>query len=134
LLTPAFSWESANTADNYHFMLASDAGFTSVLVNEKVSQVAYTPDVTLEYSTTYYWKVQAYKGTKAISRWSDVSVFTTMSEAPAPTPPVTVTEPAPPATVIPTPVPLWALIAIIAIGAALIIAVIVLIVRTRRAV
>jgi hypothetical protein len=134
LLTPAFSWESANTADNYHFMLASDAGFTSVLVNEKVSQVAYTPDVSLEYNTTYYWKVQAYKGSEAISRWSDVSVFTTMSEPASPTPPVTVTQPPPPATVIPTPVPQWALIAIIAIGAALIIAVIVLIVRTRRAV
>jgi hypothetical protein len=135
LLTPAFSWEPANTADNYHFMLADNSAFTSPLVDTKVSEDAITPDVTLEYGTTYYWKVQAYKGDEAISRWSEVSVFTTVTEPPPP-PPTPAPSPTPTLTVepiiMPTPIPMWALITIIAIGAVLIIAVIVLIARTRR--
>ena len=116
-------------------MLADNAGFSSPLVDEKVSTDAYSPDVTLDYSSTYYWKVQAFKGNKAISRWSDVSVFTCKTEAappppPAPTPTLTV-QPATPI-ILPTPVPPALLWTIIGIGAALIIAVIVLIARTRR--
>ena len=135
LLTPAFSWEPAKTADSYAFMLADNGAFSSPLVDEKVSADAFTPDVTLDYSITYYWKVQAYKGNKAVSRWSDVSVFTTMSEPPpppppAPTPTLTV-EPATPI-ILPTPIPPALLWTIIGIGAVLIIAVIVLITRTRR--
>jgi len=82
-LMPAFSWESANTADSYQFMLADNAEFTSPLVNEKVPESAYQLDFELEYNSKI-----------------------------------------PPAL-------LWT---IIGIGALLIIAVIVLIVRTRRAV
>jgi hypothetical protein len=137
-LMPAFSWESANTADSYQFMLADNSEFTSPMVNEKVSSSAYQLDFELEYNSNYFWKVQAYKGTKALSRWSDVGAFTTISEPepppPSPPPPATVTQPAPAPVVIPTPIPPILLWVIVGIGAALIIAVIVLIVRTRRAV
>jgi hypothetical protein len=133
-LMPAFSWESANTADGYQFVLADNAEFATPLVNERVPESAYQLDFELEYNSNYFWRVMAYKGNEAISRWSDVGAFTTIVAPTSPTPPVTVTQPAQPPTVVPTPVPQWALIAIIAIGAVLIIAVIVLIVRTRRAV
>jgi hypothetical protein len=137
-LMPAFSWESANTADSYQFMLADNAEFTSPLVNEKVPESAYQLDFELEYNSNYFWKVQAFKGTEAISRWSDVGAFTTIAEPaappPSPPPPATVTQPAPAPIVIPTPIPPALLWTIIGIGALLIIAVIVLIVRTRRAV
>jgi hypothetical protein len=136
-LMPAFSWESANTADAYQFVLADNAEFTSPLVNEKVSESAYQLDFELEYNSNYFWKVQAYKGTEALSRWSDVGAFTTMEKAVAPPsqpPPATVTQPAPAPIVLPTPIPPILLWVIIGIGALLIIAVIILIVRTRRAV
>ena len=129
-LTPAFSWESAKAADAFEFVLATDSAFTAVLVTETVSTDAFQPAVTLEYSTNYYWKVRALKGAVAISRWSDISVFTTVAKPVAPTPPVTVSPPVtiPPATPI-TPAWIWA---IVIIGAILVIAVIVLIVTTRR--
>jgi len=136
-LMPAFSWESAESADGYQFMLADNAAFTSPLVNEKVPESAYQLDFELEYNSNYFWKVMAYKGTVALSRWSDVGAFTTMEKAvapPAPTPPATVTQPAPAPIVLPTPIPPALLWTIIGIGALLIIAVIVLIVRTRRVV
>jgi len=137
-LMPAFSWEGAKTADSYQFMLADNSEFASPLVDKKVSSSAYQLDFELEYNSNYFWRVQAYKGTKALSRWSDVGAFTTISEPepppPSPPPPATVTQPAPAPVVIPTPIPPVLLWVIVGIGAALIIAVIVLIVRTRRAV
>jgi len=136
-LMPAFSWESAKTADGYQFVLADNAELASPLVNKKVSSSAYQLDFELEYNSNYFWKVMAYKGTKAISRWSDIGAFTTLEKAvapPAPAPPATVTQPAPGPIVIPTPIPPALLWTIIGIGALLIIAVIVLIVRTRRVV
>jgi len=136
-LMPAFSWQSAKNADGYQFVLADNAEFASPLVDEKVPESAYNLDFELEYNTNYFWKVMAYNGSKAISRWSDVGAFTTITKevpSPSPAPPATVTQPAPAPVVIPTPIPPVLLWTIIGIGALLIIAVIVLIVRTRRAV
>jgi len=96
-LMPAFSWESAKTADSYQFVLADNAEFTSPLVNEKTPESAYNLDFELEYNTNYFWRVMAYKGNEAISRWSDIGAFTTITEPeappPPPSPPVTVTQP-----------------------------------------
>ncbi len=138
-LMPAFSWQSAKNADGYQFVLADNAEFTSPLVNEKTSESAYNLDFELEYNTNYFWRVMAYNGSKAISRWSDIGAFTTITElvpvsTPTPAPPVTVTQPAPAPIVIPTPIPPFLLWVVVGIGAALIIAVVVLIIRTRRAV
>jgi len=137
-LMPAFSWESAKNADSYQFVLADNAEFTSPLVNEKVPESAYNLDFELEHNSNYFWRVMAYNGNKAVSRWSDIGAFTTITEPgappPSPPPPATVTQPAPAPIVIPTPIPPVLLWVIVGIGAALIIAVIVLIVRTRRAV
>jgi len=136
-LMPAFSWESAKSADSYQFMLADNAEFTSPLVNEKVPESAYQLDFELEYNSNYFWRVMAYKGNDALSRWSDIGAFTSIEKAvapPTPAPPATVTQPAPAPVIMPTPIPPALLWTIIGIGALLIIAVIVLIVRTRRVV
>jgi hypothetical protein len=78
----------------------------------------------LDNSTTYYWKVRAIAKTTD-SEWAQ-GVFTTMSAPPTPpTPPPPPPEPEPPT----TPMYIWV---IIGVGAALVIAVIILIVRTRR--
>ena len=137
-LMPAFSWESAKNADSYQFVLADNAEFTSPLVNEKVPESAFNLGFELEYNSNFFWRVMAYNGNKAVSRWSDIGAFTTIEEPGAPPPPLpppaTVTQPAPAPIVIPTPIPPVLLWVIVGIGAALIIAVIILIIRTRRAV
>jgi len=134
-LLPAFSWETATGADGYQFQL-NDSPVFATLVDTNLTTEAYQVTTELEYGTTYYWRVRALKGDDAISRWSEVAVFTTMEEPAAPTTPVTTTTTtqAPAPIVLPTAIPPALLWTIIGIGAALIIAVIVLIVRTRRAV
>jgi multisubunit Na+/H+ antiporter MnhC subunit len=116
---------------------------------------------TLKYDTTYYWRVRGVtaepfvKGTTVVTPagpWQ-TGAFTTMADpakapgATAPTTPGTPTAPPTinvqpaPVTVNPTPVqtqvveviPQWMLLTVIVIGAVLIIALVVLIVRTRKA-
>jgi len=108
----------------------------------------YQPAAELDYASTYYWRVKGL-GTSTTTDWSPVTGFTTMAEPVEAAPPVVIqTMPAPiieippaqPAPIIeipaapPAPAPIapayiWA---VIIIGAVLVIAVIILIVRTRR--
>ena len=144
-LAPNFQWSPIAGATGYRLEIADNAAFTgatSMLVDSNVWAAS-----DLAYSTVYYWRVKAISGDTE-SSWAN-AVFTTMAEPVAPVPPVTI-QPAPPAvtpqvtvTVQPAPVttpeptpgvtPGW-IYAIIAVGAVLVIAVIVLIVRTRRVV
>ena len=118
---------------------------------------AYAYVTELDYSSPYYWRVKAVSGTAGAgtlkeSPWTS-GVFITMDEPVEPTPPVVIEE-APtlpditieqpdititsPAITVPLPdvveteiTPTWIYI-IIAVGAVLVIALLVLIVRTRR--
>jgi hypothetical protein len=141
-LTPTFMWTEVEGAVTYELEISDNPAFRGVEKGTAplfqragiVSNVLIL-DMSLEYDTAYYWRVRA--TTTAASRpgsegelgeWV-TGVFSTMSapEAPAePTEPVVI----PPAQEI---TPGW-IYAIIAIGAILIIAVLVLIVRTRRVV
>jgi hypothetical protein len=153
--TPNFQWQPVAGATGYRVQLATDAAFTNILANQLLDTTVWSYSEALEYDTTYYWRVKAVSADTE-SGWT-VGLFSTMSEPappttvpPAPTPTLTVTQPPattftvtqPPATTItvsppqPAPVtqitPAW-IYAIIVVGAVLVIAVIVLIVRTRRA-
>jgi hypothetical protein len=145
----ALAQASANTSANEFAILDySDNSITNAEPNQE----------TLQYNTVYWWEVRAVtmSSTGAITAtgpWT-ISMFTTAPQAPATTPAVTTvvssvttvvttnvnvtspvttitfTQPTPPAS---TPViPSYLLWAVIAVGAILVIAVIVLIVRTRR--
>jgi hypothetical protein len=162
-LLPAYSWTAVEGAIAYEFVVATDPAFEplSVAYTYTGSTLSpksnvFQPDHELEYGTTYYWKVRAVTvwKTKTVtgiySDWVN-GVFTTI-EAPAAPPAERYTCPAcglvfdtqqeladhyakyhAPAA--PTPaIPQYMLWVIIVIGAVLIIALIVLIVRTRRAV
>ena len=156
-LTPVFTWEAVATADGYYFEFADNANFVAPLVKldgdyGRLIVTAYAYVTELPYSTPYYWRVKAVKGTVeagnlAQSAWS-TSVFVTMDEPEEPVPPVVISEtpdiviPAAPTPIIEpivevitppaTPItPAW-IYAIIGVGAVLVIAVVVLIVRTRR--
>ena len=57
--SPSFSWAPYNDATKYKFVLAKDASFVSVVDLAEVAGTAYEYSGTLDYSTTYFWKVMA---------------------------------------------------------------------------
>jgi hypothetical protein len=133
-----FSWDLMATADAFDWVLSKNADLSApVQTKTGLTGTATTYSGTLDYGTTYYWQVTAYKEGAAIST-SSVGTFTT-----APTgafcDPIDGlcfdTEQAlkdHEATAHPAPAtPFWVWI-VIAIGAVLVIVVIVLIFRTRR--
>ncbi|MFC1972220.1 hypothetical protein ACFLVE_02290 [Chloroflexota bacterium] len=141
VLNPVFDWEKVSGADSYKITLATDSAFNNVVAEGESEVDTWAPDIALKYDTVYYWKVAAYASSGAPAGSAVTSVFRTMAEPEEPPPPVVIEE-NPPATInlpapivnIPTPAPItpafiWA---IVIIGAILVIAVIVLIVRTRR--
>jgi photosystem II stability/assembly factor-like uncharacterized protein len=82
---PVFEWTAVVGAGAYELLVATDADFSHpviVKINEYSLPVnAWQSDVSLDYETTYYWKVRATaSGTK--SAWSAVGVFTTESAPP----------------------------------------------------
>ena len=110
-------------------------------VESRLIVTAYAYVGELDYSTPYYWRVKAV-GSDEESDWSS-GIFTTMAEPEEAQPPVVVEESEPPVItveqpdiVVPLPAettitPAWIYV-IIGVGAVLVIAVVVLIVRTRR--
>jgi hypothetical protein len=132
-ILPAFQWAPVTGATGYLLELGTDpsfAGATQVVIPS--AQAFYAWPTALAYTTNYYWRVQA-SGTLD-STWV-ASVFTTGAAPIVPPDPV---EPGD-ITLLPTPVNIeqitpayiWA---IIAVGFVLTVAVIILIVRTRRVV
>jgi hypothetical protein len=134
-VTPTFVWAEAKGAVLYELEVSTDETFATTDLTATPAKAYYqTADAdALAYDTTYYWRVRvATTGT-----WV-YGVFTTMAEPTTPAPLITITQP-PETTIqveLPPPVeavPGYLLWIIIAIGAVLVIALIVLIVRTRRA-
>jgi len=138
VLKPSFAWIEVAGATSYEFELADNADFTGATAKTLTGNV-FTSATDLKYASTYYWRVRALKDGNPLSAWAS-SVFSTLKEGAEPAPPVVIETTPPPQINIPpapepapvqmiTPAYIWA---IIAIGAVLVIAVIVLIVRTRR--
>jgi len=133
ILTPNFAWGPVTGATGYDIELATTETFTAGVVRGSSTVNAWVAPEPLEYATTYYWRVRAEKD-GVYSDWT-VCMFTTMARPEAPPPPVTVEQVPPPQITVEVPVqqiaPNW-IYAVIAIGAALVVVVIVLIARTRR--
>ncbi|TET25860.1 MAG: hypothetical protein E3J67_02955 [Dehalococcoidia bacterium] len=124
-LAPTFAWNTADWATGYEFELADNDAFTDAFTKSLTTTV-YQYETDLTYFTTYFWKVRAVSAT-GTSNWA-TGVFTTMER------PAEIVEPPPPVEIPPLPAPItpaW-IWAIVVIGAVLVIAVIVLIVMTRR--
>jgi len=157
-LRPAFAWSAVEDADGYNFELADNADFIVPLVKlsddlSMLTVTAYGYRPGLDYSASYYWRVRAVAGDASTHKKTHITtfeeegdwvtgVFTTMDEPTEEAPPVVVEEVGPPEiTVEPivevitpaaTPItPAWIYV-IIGVGGVLVIALIVLIVRTRR--
>jgi hypothetical protein len=135
-LKPSFMWSEVSGATNYTFELSTDPTFATTVGTATTTVNAYTwAGDNLTEDLDYYWRVRAYNSsTGGVSDWCLSNFHTRMATEP----PVTVTNTTPPdvhvTTTVPaaeTPAYIWI---IIVIGAILTIAVIVLIVRTRRVV
>jgi len=115
----SFSWSPFKETTKYRFELSRNADTSSPLISTEVTETAYEHDGALEYSTIYFWRVMALE--PAPSDWSATFVFQTEPAPPAPLP-LPAGSPA-------TPFGGWVAIAI---GAVLMIAILVLIVKTGR--
>jgi hypothetical protein len=149
--SPVFSWTPVTGTTAYDFQISELPGFETTVFTDQTSGPAEALPVTIKLDTgkTYFWRVRA--ASPVQGDWSAVGTFTvaTPPTSTSTAPPVTITSVPPPTITIPpgtttvitvpppppaeqiAPAYIWA---IIVVGAILVIAVIVLIVRTRRSV
>jgi hypothetical protein len=123
-LTPNFSWSAVIGATGYEIEVSLTEDFATVLASGTPSINAWDGIPELDYATTYYWRVRAVKD-GVYSGWT-YCLFSTLE---APPPPEEKVEPVEVTIEEITPTWIWV---IIGIGGALTIAVIILIVTTRR--
>ena len=87
-LKPVFQWGAVAGADSYELLVSTDAFFASPLIAKigdyALPATAWQSNISLEYDTTYYWKVRA-GSSNSYSTWSAVGAFTTNSPLPEPT-------------------------------------------------
>ena len=126
---PAFTWESADRATGYEFVLAKDSSFTEVVIAltgaDALPSPAWNCHIELEYSTTYFWKVRAVSA-DSYSEWG-TNAFITEAAPSAILPPQS-----PPLVVEPAPtIPAYLMGIAIGVGVILIAALLVFIFRTR---
>ena len=136
-VTPTLAWEAVADA-TYEVQIAQDATF-GILDEAATSPTnAYIVTTALAEGQSYYWRVRAVTDAGA-GDWA-TGVFTTATPEPEPTPPIIIEETEPPEITVEIPQQvtqaidpglLWA---IVGVGAVLVISLIVLIIRTRRAV
>jgi hypothetical protein len=148
-ISPTMVWSPFAGAIHYEITVSKDADFTFAEYSHNVPvENTFYKSEELDYDTTYYWRVRGVTG-PAVGRaaapggpWT-VGVFTTMAEPAAETEgPLVITEPGKtevqiveipvPGPVVQQAIPDYLLWVIVVIGAVLIIALIILIVRTRR--
>lgn len=136
---PTFVWAPVTGATTYEIVVSDDPTFKIITFSRTTDKSMFAADEQLAYGTNYYWRVRASAPTTAVTPFV-TGIFTTEAKPVPPTtpaPPITITT-QPPATItveVPPAVeaiPAFLLWIIILIGAILVIALIVLIVRTRR--
>jgi photosystem II stability/assembly factor-like uncharacterized protein len=98
-IEPIFQWSAIAGADGYELMVSTFAAFDNPTIlktdDYALPTTAWQCNISLNYDTTYYWKVRAVSA-NSCSAWSAVSAFSTepepsdppgtVAETPAPTP------------------------------------------------
>ena len=106
VLKPLFQWGAIAGAESYELIVSTDFYFgnpTILKIDEySLPATAWQSSTSLDYNTSYYWKVRA-GGSGSYGAWSAVGGFTTGA---APVSPVSEPEPAPSPEQSPTPEPL----------------------------
>ena len=76
-LRPEFQWTAATQADTYHLQVATDAGFSNLVIDlAGIEGTDTSPIVDLQSNTAHFWRVQA-TNECGPSPWSPVFTFTT---------------------------------------------------------
>ena len=78
-LQPVFTWEPAAQASSYLFELATDVGFTNIVITQVVDGTSFQPAAALGNDVQYYWRVTATN-----TCGSNVSAVYSFTTAPAP--------------------------------------------------
>lgn len=82
-IDPLFEWKAAKLSDSYQFQLATDGGFENIITNQSnLVDTVYTPENSLDYLTTYFWRVRGVSENLGNGAWSDTLSFTTIIEKP----------------------------------------------------
>tara|TARA_B100000787_G_C16199245_1_gene303612 strand:+ start:4880 stop:8137 length:3258 start_codon:yes stop_codon:yes gene_type:complete len=76
-LSPSFLWDEITNASSYDIEISTDSGFSSTLVSENVTTNSYS-GISLNQSTSYYWRVKA-KNSCGDGNFSTPSSFTTQT-------------------------------------------------------
>ncbi len=105
-IRPVFQWGVVAGADGYELVVSSHYDFANPVIlkvgDYALPGNAWQADVSLNYATTYYWKVRAINASTN-SAWSATSAFTTELE---PEPPIVVEPPPTPViTIVPPEIP-----------------------------
>jgi titin len=87
-LTPRLEWNASSGATDYGLQVATTSSFTTLLVNEtEITNLYYdiAPGI-LNWSTTYYWRVNVRDSYGSTSSWSTSRYFKTAVGPPPNTP------------------------------------------------
>jgi len=137
-VNPTFAWSPAAGATGYEIVVSDDPTFAIITYSRTATQPVFASDEQLAYSTVYYWRIRPTGTAYPTTTPYVVGVFTTEAKPSDTTtePQITITNTQPTFTIdMPAPqqpIPTYLLWIIIGIGAILVIALLVLIVRTRR--
>jgi hypothetical protein len=97
-LKPLFQWSAVSGATGYELVVSPNQDFSNPVISKSGSQGlssnSWTSDVSLAYSTLYYWQVRAITAAGA-GPWSAAGIFVTLDKT-APAVTVTTTSPPPP--------------------------------------
>jgi len=111
-LKPVFNWTAIAGAESYELVVATDISFTNPIISRTgefaLPATAWESSVSLDYGTTYYWKVRGINS-KSKTAWSPASVFITEKLPPTltKTAPSSQTPSPEPVAVRPAPEPLY---------------------------
>jgi hypothetical protein len=77
-LQPAFTWTAAARAATYDIEIATDSSFTNIVnTGTGLTEPSYTPDIELDSSTIFYWRVRA-SNSCGEGTYSSTASFTTV--------------------------------------------------------
>ena len=82
---PTFDWSDAllpTPAVGYQIQVAKMSSFSTVDVDEIVTESTFTLNNDLDFNQRYYWRVRAYNALNHFGAWSSTFIFFTLPETP----------------------------------------------------
>ena len=70
-----FEWNQIHNATNYEIQISSDAQFTDILVSEIVPSLIYIDKESLDWNSTYFWRIRATYNENSYGEWQSVYSF-----------------------------------------------------------